>query len=164
MVQGYRQEQLTQTLIVCFLPSSSFLKVPRIFVAISLVVAEKTVKHEKFAGTWIEEVTFLSYSRPPGGHLAIRYRYYLSRTDLSCVIHLFKNQKRSWFAWGKSPLSKRTRKRHQIWPPKILGLCLWWQVWLQVLDEKLLAQNINNYKNEGGKKNPTPMTGWKIED
>ena len=32
------------------------------------------------------------------------------------------------------------------------------------LDEKLLARNISNYKNEGGRKNPTTMTGWNIED
>ena len=32
------------------------------------------------------------------------------------------------------------------------------------LDEKLLARNISNYKNEGGRKNPTTMNGWNIED
>ena len=34
----------------------------------------------------------------------------------------------------------------------------------KVLDEKKLARNINDYKNEVGKKNPTTRTGWKIED
>ena len=35
----------------------------------------------------------------------------------------------------------------------------WKKCWM-----KNYAKNINNYKNEGGKKNPTTMTGWKIED
>ena len=34
----------------------------------------------------------------------------------------------------------------------------------KVLDEKNLARAINRYKNEGDNKNPTTMTGWKIED